>query len=119
MVEILESLGPLVLTLAIVIFVIYLSYLFSRRIAVGAAGFSKAKYMKIIDRIIVGQDKYIAIVQIGSSHLLVSITATSIKILKELNNEDIVEFMESENNKPALSESFKDTILKVMSKKEK
>lgn len=55
------------------------------------AGAEQSKYIKIIDRIMLGKDKYIGIIQTGQRYFLVSITVDKIQMLKELKEEDLVE----------------------------
>lgn len=118
MAAIITSVIPLVLTLLAVVFVIYLSYLFSRYIAGGRGlGMGKTKYMKIIDRIVVGQDKYAAIIQIGSKYFLMSVTTNDVKIMKELSDSDLIELDFNKADKDQPSESFKDVLKKSIKKK--
>lgn len=100
-----------------IVVVIYLSYLFSKYVAVGASRINAAKYMKVVDRLALGQDKLIVILQIGEQYYLASVTSQSVQILKELSSEDLIEM------KPAQSGgfqaiSFKNTLQNYL-KKEK
>lgn len=76
-------------TIAVAV-IIYLSYVVSKSIATGSARINAAKYMKIVDRIPVGQDRSILILQIGDKRYLVGNTAHSIEILAELEPDEIV-----------------------------
>lgn len=71
--------------------VLYLSYLFSRYLAVGAAKISKSKYIKIIDRVVLGQDRLLLIAMIGDKHYLIGSSAQSIQILTEIEGTDMFE----------------------------
>lgn len=108
---------PLFLALVAVVVVIYLSYLFSKYVAVGAAKINAAKYMKVIDRIALGQDKLIVILQIGEQYFMTSVTSQSVQILKELTSEDLVDLRP--NQVGGLQESFKHTLQNYLSKKDK
>lgn len=46
----------------------------------------KSKYMNIVDKIMLGQNKFLAIAQINSKYYLLSITEKNINILKELED---------------------------------
>lgn len=44
----------------------------------------KSKYINIVDKIVLGQNKYLAIVEISDKYYLLSITDSNINIIKEL-----------------------------------
>ena len=94
--------------------VLYLSYLFSRYLAVGAAKINKSKYVKIIDRVVLGQDRMILITMIGDKYYLIGSTAQSIQILTELNETDISKMQQDE--KTAGSVDFKSTLKGILGK---
>lgn len=78
-----------VLTFAITVLIIYLSYLCSKHLGKGINRRDSSGYMKLIDQLLVGQDRYIAIVQIGDKYFLVGITAGQINVLDKLDREDL------------------------------
>lgn len=79
-----------IMTFAAAVLVIYLSYLFSRYIGKSVNGRGGSRYMRIIDQIAVGQDRNMAIVQVGNKYLLVGITAGKIHLLTELADDDLL-----------------------------
>lgn len=79
----------LAIAIAAVGVILYLSYLFSRYLAVGAAKINKSKYIKIVDRVVLGQDRMILIAMIGEKYYLIGSSAQSIHILTELDGKDI------------------------------
>ena len=79
--------GRVIVTFIIVILIIYLSYLVSKYIGRGLARGNSSKYMRLIDQITLGQDRHIAIVQIGDKYLLVGITSGQINVLSEIDDE--------------------------------
>ncbi len=109
---------PLILALLAVVAVIYLSYVFSKFLAVGAGKVSGARYMRIVDRMPLGQDKMIAIVQVGDSYYLAGITSQNIQILKEIAGEELIEMGPPQNVAvlPQMA-SFKSTLEKHLGKK--
>jgi len=113
---ILDGIIALILALAAVGAVLYLSYLFSRYLAVGAAKVNKSKYVKIIDRVVLGQDRMMLITMIGEKYFLIGSTAQSIQILTELDGEDIAAMQYSENL--AGNGAFKNTLKGLLSKKQ-
>jgi len=99
-----------VLVLAAMAAVLYLSYLFSRYLAVGASKINKSKYVKIIDRVVLGQDRMILIAMIGEKYYLIGSTAQSIQILAELDDKDITEVPPDA--------AFKNTLKDLLSKRQ-
>jgi len=73
------------MSLAGIIFVLLLTYYLTKWIAVKGSNISKSKYIHIIDRIMLGQNKYLAIIEISNKYYLMSITDQNINIIKELN----------------------------------
>ena len=93
-----DGIITLVVALIAVGVVLYLCYLFSRHLASGAAKINKSKYINIVDRVILGQDKMILIALIGEKYYLIGSSAQSIQILKELDEEAAAEISYSERN---------------------
>lgn len=46
----------------------------------------KSRYMNIVDKIMLGQNKYLAIAEICNKYYLISITDSNINIIKELED---------------------------------
>jgi len=67
-----------------IIFVLFLTYYGTKWLSVKATNISKSKYMNVIDRIVLGQNKFLAIVEISNKYYLLSITDNNINIIKEL-----------------------------------
>jgi len=97
--------------------VLYLSYLFSRYLAVGAAKISKSKYIKVIDRVVLGQDRLLLIAMIGEKYYLIGSSAQSIQILTEIDDKDL--FCSSYSEKHPENGAFKSALKGVLSKKER
>ncbi len=76
-------------TVVVVAFIIYLSYLASKYLGRGITKGSSSRYMRLIDQIALGQERYIAIVQVSGKYLLVGITAGQVNILSELEDEEL------------------------------
>jgi len=105
----------LVVALAAVAAVLYLSYIFSRYLAAGAAKINRSKYVKIIDRVVLGQDRMMLIVMIGEKYYLVGSTSQSIQILTELEDKDIAPV---HSEKFTGNADFKTTLRGLLSKKQ-
>lgn len=76
-------------TVVVVAFIIYLSYLASKYLSRGMTKSSSSRYMRLIDQMTLGQERYIAIVQVSGKYLLVGITAGQVNILSELKDEEL------------------------------
>ena len=77
-------------TLIVVVLIIYGSYIASKYIGKGLSRNSSSRYMRLIDQITMGQDRHIAIVQVGNKFFLVGITAGQISVLSELQDEELL-----------------------------
>lgn len=110
-----DGVFPLILALIAVGVVLYLSYLFSRYLAIGAAKVNKSKYIKIIDRIVLGQDRMIMIALIGEKYYLIGSSAQSIQILTELDEKAMTEI--SLSDRDADSVVFKDKLKGLLAKR--
>lgn len=103
-----ENMGSAVFTLIVIIAVIYLSYIFSKFI--GKRGFgsgNRSGYMRVLDRITLGKDSALAIVQVGEKHYLVGISSTGISVLSELDKEDLRTWKGNSETKSEFPQDFK------------
>ncbi len=100
-----------IVTFLVAACIIYLSYLASKYIGKGANMNQRSRYMRVIDQIAVGQDRCIAIVQIGMKYFLVGIASGQVNILSEIHDEDLVQINAPDRTFNEFS-SFKDTLEK-------
>lgn len=107
------------LALFAVVAVIYLSYVFSKYVALGASKMSGTKYMRVVDRMMLGQDKMMIIVQIGESYYLTGVTSQNVQIIKELSGDELIE-MEAAVPSATFQQvmSFKSALQKHLNKKD-
>jgi len=77
----------LAVTVIAVVFIIYLSYLFSKYLSAGASRINGAKHIKITDRLFLGQDKSLLIINVSGRYYLISVTPNAINMLKELEDD--------------------------------
>nr|WP_312577577.1 flagellar biosynthetic protein FliO [Sedimentibacter sp.] len=68
-----------------IIFVLFLTYFSTKWLSVKASSITKSKYMNIVDKIVLGQNKYLAIIEVSNKYYLISITDNNINIMKELD----------------------------------
>ena len=80
---------PLLFTLAAVVLVLYLCYLFSKFMANKVNNVSKFNNIKIIERVALTHDKGLVIIDVGGKYYLVGFASNGIKILKELAEADL------------------------------
>ena len=78
-----------IVTFAAAAVVIYLSYIASKYVGKGLGKSTSSRYMRLIDQIMLGQDRYIGIVQVSGKYLLVGITASQIRILSEMTEDEL------------------------------
>lgn len=87
----LDSITSALVTLVIMSGILYLTYVCSRRIGHSGRLRGRTHYMKMVDQLPVGQDRTLAIIQKGSTYLLLGITSSQITLLetsKELEKLD-------------------------------
>ncbi|WP_209511483.1 flagellar biosynthetic protein FliO [Sedimentibacter acidaminivorans] len=75
----------MVISILGIIFVLFLTYFSTKWLSVKATSITKSKYMNIVDRIVLGQNKYLAIIEISNKYYLISITDNNINIIKDLD----------------------------------
>lgn len=80
-----------ILTFIAAVFIIYLSYLVSKYVGKGMNRNGRSHYMRVLDQLMVGQDRYVAVVQAGDRYLLLGVTSQQINLLQELEAEDLIQ----------------------------
>lgn len=81
---------PLIFTLIMVVVILYLSFLFTRYMAKSSTKISGTRYMKILDKIPLGQDKHLVMVKINKKFFLLGVSGQAISMLSEIKEDDIV-----------------------------
>lgn len=76
-------------TFIAVALIIYLSYIASKYIGKGLKRSGSSRYMRLLDQVTLGQDRHVAIVQVGGKYLLVGVTAGQINFLSELRDKEL------------------------------
>lgn len=110
-----------IVTFAAVVLIIYLSYVCSKYIGKGMNRNGNSHYMRMLDRLAVGQDRYIAVVQVGGKYLLIGVTPEQVNLLRELKEEDLLLLNPDVGNGTAKTTEFKELMSKLgrMTKKER
>lgn len=104
--------GQIIFAFFVAVIIIYLSYLCSKYIGKGANANRCSRYMRVIDQIPVGQDRHLAIVQIGIKYFLVGIASGQVNVLSELQEEDLIQITLPEKLSGGEFGNFKDTLEK-------
>lgn len=104
--------GQIIFTFFVAVIIIYLSYLCSKYIGKGANANRRSQYMRVIDQIPVGQDRHLAIVQIGIKYFLVGIASGQVNVLSELQEEDLIQIAAPDKTFGGENGNFKDTLEK-------
>ena len=95
---------PLLGSILAVVAVLFLTYFASKYIAKKMPATSNGKSIKVIERMALAQDKFIAIVSIDSKFYLIGVSTNNISLLKELD--DYTPPLEEENT-PTFTEMMK------------
>lgn len=97
--------------------ILLLSYIFSKYIGHKVMGYSNSANIKIIDRIAIGQDKSLAIVEVGKKYYLIGISSSNINMLNELSLDDLDNIQgfnkKGEEDFPQFKSVFTDILSKV------
>jgi len=72
-----------------VLLVIFLAYWVTKIIAVKYVKISSGRYMRVLDRVSLGQDRYLALVSVNGRVYVLGITGKSISKLCEFNQEEL------------------------------
>lgn len=106
------------LSFAFVIILLFIAVkMFTKYVKNGTVGMRESKFMRIIDTIAVGQDRYMMIVEINNKYYLVGSTASEINILSEINGEDIENQLTQLKNPTDDLKSFSAALMERMKKK--
>ena len=77
-------------TLILVVGILVLCYFTTRKLGRMQPG-GGGRYIRLLERIVIGQDKTIALVQAGDKYLLLGVASSQITVLMELNKEQLTE----------------------------
>lgn len=100
-------------TLLTVVLILASCYWFTRKLGHISAPGRQSRYIKVLDYIVIGQERSLLIVQIGERYLLAGSSPEGLHLLTELRVEDLVEFDAPDG--PAAN--FKDIIQQIRNQK--
>lgn len=98
----------LIFALAVVVFLMMLSLKLSNK---GIDKINGKRYMKVIDKVQLGKESFIAIVKIGEKGLIISVSQNKTEILEEITIEEVIKI---EKEKRESIEDMTKTVDKVM-----
>ena len=99
-------------TFIAVALIIYLSYVASKYIGGSLKRSSSSRYMRLLDQVTLGQDRHIAIVQVGAKYMLVGVTAGQVSFLSELRDDELIS-LSAEDEGEMKSPDFKSMLEKL------
>ena len=109
----------MLVTLLMLAAILYLAYRVSKYVGTVAVRQSQSRYIKIADMMSLGQDKAIAVTQVGGRIFLVGITSGGMTNIAELSPEDLTELELQTLEMSDMKEKFADIIKKVKNRKER
>ena len=116
--KILGETSSMLVTLLMLAAILNLAYRVSKYVGTVAVRQSQSRYIKIADMMSLGQDKAIAITQVGGRIFLVGITSGGMTNIAELSPEDLTELELQTLEMSDMKEKFADIIKKVKNRKE-
>ena len=121
-----EDIFALLGMLLTVVFVLVLAYFctkyFSRwKLGSFGAATSQSSHMRIMDQLTVGPDLRLLLVQVGTRHLLLGLSAAGITSLLELTPEEVAlwEVLEQKSNSDSTFPTFGASFLEALKQKRK
>ena len=98
--------GSVILTFIAAVFIIYLSYVVSKYVGRGLNKNGNSHYMRVVDQLMVGQDRYVAVVQAG-------VTSQQISLLRELDPEYLIPLAPIQGNSTPKAQEFRELLNKL------
>ncbi len=84
------DIGSFLMPLFAVVMVIAAAYLTAKWVAGRHNAYSSGRHIKVVERVMLAKDAYLALVQVGSKSYLASVTLNRVEIIGEINGEDLV-----------------------------
>ncbi len=108
----LEGIFTAIFTLAVIVAILFAAWWFTKKVASGSSFSSpQSRYMKIIDRIPLAQDRFIVLVQVEEKVYMAGVTASQITLLAELDKEP--EMLQAQPLTTAPDVNFRELFQKV------
>ncbi len=107
-----DSLGSTFVLFIVFLLVIAGAYFSTKYLSVKSAGFQKGKYMQVKERLPLGRDKYVALVQAGGKYFIIGVCAQSMQILGAVEEGELTPIPQDPTSRQTFP-SFKDWMLKA------
>lgn len=107
-----DSVGSTIVLVAVFLLIIAGAYFSTKFLSVKSAGFMKGKYMQVKERLPLGRDKNLLLVQAGSRYFVVGVTAQTMQVLGTLEEGELTPIPQAEQDKQAFP-SFRDWLTKA------
>ncbi len=102
------------ITLVVLCAVFFFSYYASRFIGKRAKNAQKGKYMQVVDKLALGMDKSIVLVQVGRGYMLVGMSKNNIELLWASQDTEMPEIPQDAQNR---GDSFMSRFLAALDEK--
>jgi flagellar biosynthetic protein FliO len=109
----LKEIISIIISLAGIVFVLFLTYYCTKWLSIRTTSVSRSKYMNMIDKIPLGPNKYLAIINISNKYCLFGITDQQINFLRELDELNLTNNA-SLNENPSINIEFNKIISKFI-----
>lgn len=125
-----EEIGALIGMIAAVAAVLCLAYFFTKYFAgknLAGMGIPRSRgkggQLRLLDRMPLGRDQYLAVVEVGNACLLLGVTGSQVTLLRELSAEEAALWkanLESlSDGQPGAPVSFQDALKEVLKQRKK
>ncbi|MDW7667985.1 MAG: flagellar biosynthetic protein FliO [Bacillota bacterium] len=95
-----DSMAQAALGIAVfAVILIVIGWLYKKLALSSKLSIKNSKYIKSLDRLIISNDKWIEIIQIGDETILIGVTSDSITKIKEIDGDNLNEFHEEKEGK--------------------
>ena len=89
-------------------------YLYKKTALSGKTGFGRSRYMKSVDKLVLSNDKWLEIVEVGEELIIIGITQNNISILRTIEGKELCDVSDNERKNV-----FSGILEKYLFKKEK
>lgn len=89
--------GGTIVLVVLMLLVIFAAYFTTRFLSSKARNITKCKYIEVKDRMFLGRDKHILLIEVGAKAYLVGITNQNINVIGALSKDEIIPLTEEQN----------------------
>lgn len=70
--------------------ILFAAYLTTRFVGSRAVRITRGKYIKVIDKIVLANDRWLCVVQVGEEYCLIGVTGNNITLLKDISSSSLI-----------------------------